>query len=233
MNYDQARARIGDVRRWTIPEWEWHDVTAETYWNSNPEPDAPYSHAVTEIDDAVAREYPRANQAKQLLDSLDANVDTIVRQAFERSGEQPEKEVIQNYGRHARKAIRRAVAADLADGWLLQQEIEELTAGYRAADEKLQFDFSLMTESATQGVVADTFTEAVRARYESVTVTSDPHHRAHRKFDVGGFAYKAGTPAAADQALQAELQALLTRHDDQGLIGWPPADFHAQRPNRG
>jgi hypothetical protein len=234
MSYESADELMSDVRRWDTNAWTLRDVTAHKYWTHRGRPDAVLERTVTSIREAEARGDERGRRAQQLIDRIERDVYAAARRALERAngGEAVDDDYAKDWITHAKTAIEYAVVGEVAEPWTARTDRESLTAGYRAADEELQFHFSITTLTEQQGAASERFIDEVRQKYPGSDITFDPPGREVRRFDFGGIDYLPGDPDAADRRLKSDLEGLLRQHDPDGSIQWPPRHFHSRRPSR-
>jgi len=234
MSYESADELMSDMRRWDTNAWTLRDVTAHKYWSHRGHPEPVFDRAVASIREAEARGDERARRAQQLIDRLDRDVYAAARRALERAngGEAVNDDDAKDWITHAKTAIDYAVVGEVAEPWIGRTDRESLTAGYRAADEEMQFHFSVTTRTEQQGIAVERFIDDVRQRYPGSDVTFDPPGREVRRFDLGGVDYLPGATDAAEGRLKNDLEELLRQHDPDGSIQWPPRHFHSRRPSR-
>jgi hypothetical protein len=227
---------MGDVRRWDVNEWELRDVTALTYLASYspPIPEA-LERAIQAVQDRVAQKDEPAIKASQLLERTPQDIHTAVRMALERNaaGEGIEDWYVQAWVQRAKAAVLYAIVGHLAKPWIRREEAETLTAAYRAADERLDFDFQLETRDEQQWEAAKGFLNDVVATFPGTTATFDPpHRRPPQRFDVIGTAYLPGDADEARERLIRNLGELLHQRDPDQGVHWPSANFNCRRPTR-
>jgi hypothetical protein len=234
MSYESAEELLAEMRRWDTNAWTLHDVTAHKYWSHRGLPDAVFERAAASIREAERRGDERALRGQQLIDRIERDVYAGARRALERAnaGEAVDDAYANDWITHAKTAIEYAVVGEVAEPWTARTDRESLTGGYRAADEEIQFHFSISTQTPEQGTAVERFIDEVRLKYPGSDVTFDPPGREVRRFDFGGVDYLPGNPEEADQRLKSDLRELLHGHDPEGSIQWPPRHFHSRRPSR-
>jgi hypothetical protein len=236
MSYESATDLMGDVRRWDVNEWELRDVTAEVYWVNHSGPGtAELERAVQSIDDQAGHGDERAVRASQFLERAQRDIETAARMSLERNtrGERIEDSQVQAWVRRAKVAVLYAIAGYLAEPWISRAELDTLTAAYRAADERLDFDFILETRDKQEWDAAMGFLDDIVAGYPGTAATFDPpHRRPPHRFDVISTAYVSGDPAEARDRLLHDLEGLLRRRDPDQRLPWPPFNFNSRRPSR-
>ena len=230
MGYQQAEDLMGDVRRWDANEWDARDVSAPVYWGVRDGPHNDLHRAATvAISVRAAGGDAQAKQVEALLKRLDSDVELSVRRALERhAGEALDDDYVSAQYPNAKLAVLHAVTGEAARPWLPAGDADALTAGFRAADEKLDSQFTLGTRDQQEWDAAKGFMDEVRKTYPGTMPTFDPpHKRPVGRWSVIATAYKPGDDAQ-DQ-LSRELETLLRLHDPVSRIGWPPPDFRTRR----
>jgi hypothetical protein len=231
MGYRQAEDLMGEVRRWDANEWDFRDVTAQVYWAARRGPDHDrYVAATRAISQRATAGDDHAKQAEALLKRLEGDADVVARRALERQADQKlEDDYVAKQYPNAKIAVVHAITGEAARSWIPAADAEALTAGFRAAREKLDFQFSVKTRDQQEWDAAQGFVDELMVAYPGTQPTIDPpHKRPVARFSVLGTAYIPGDNA--HDKLSHELELFLRKHDPAGRITWPPPDFRNRRP---
>jgi hypothetical protein len=231
MSYREAEELMGDVRRWDASQWDTRDVSAQVYWEARDGPDHDrYRAATRAISDKAAGGDPQAKEAEALLKRLEGDVQVAVRRALgHHADEKLDGDYLARQYQDGKLAVVHAVTGEAARPWISAGDANALTAGLRAAAEKLDFDFTVETRDQEGWNAAAAFVDELRTAYPGTQLTFDPpHKRPVGRFSVLGTTYIPGDDAH-DQ-LSRDLESRFRRHDPVGRLAWPPPDFRSTRP---
>jgi hypothetical protein len=231
MGYREAEELMGDVRRWDANQWDTRDVGAQVYWGARDGPDHDRHRAATRaISGKAAGGDPQAQLAEALLKRLEGDIQVAVRQALRhQADEKLEDDYLAQQYPNAKLAVVHAVTGEAARPWISAEDANVLTAGLRASDEKLDFDFTVETRDQEGWDATAAFVDELRTAFPGTQVTFDPpHKRPVGRFSVIGTTYMPGVDAH-DQ-LRRDLESRFRRYDPAGHLAWPPPDFRSTRP---